>query len=256
MEHTENPNAAKANDNDSYLTFGRYLKKVRVERGLSIEDIMDETRISKFVIQQIESENLKNLPEDVYLKGFLKAYAEALGVDPFDVLEKYKAARGYEDHPQSHSKKDGHGPGSGASARLLVTVLIVVVTVVALVLWYMKLEPGNTVPPVNNTTVPEEDVQVPDPVPEPVEEVREERPVPEDGLHLAVICVEDTTMKITADGGFPQEYILKPEDHLELKAEKMYTILIDNTCGVSLLLNGNPVSVPGKCGQTATIQLP
>lgn len=259
MEHTENPNAAQANDNDSYLTFGRYLKKVRTERGLSIEDIMDETRISKYVIQQIEAENLKNLPEDVYLKGFLKAYADALGIDPLDVIEKYKAVPGYEDNPQSHSRKDGHSQGPGSPARLLVTVLVVVFALVALAVWSMKLEPGNTTPAVDNTMATEDDeALVNDPVPEPVEEdvVSEDRSVPEGGLHLEVICVEETTLKITADGGLPEEYILKPEDHLELKAEKMYTILIDNACGVSLLLNGNSVSVPGKCGQTATIQLP
>lgn len=255
MEQTENPNAAQTNGNGSHLTFGRYLRNVRLERGLSIEDVMDETRISKYVIQQIEAENLKNLPEDVYLKGFLKAYAEAVGVDPFDVLERYKTALGLDEQSPAHVKRDGRAARQGSSAKLIVSSLIVLLAVAALIVFY-KGNMAKTETEVKTISEPEPAPVVSETVPDPVTEKDVPPPVPEGGLHLEVICVEETTLKITADGGLPEEFALKPEDHIELKAEKMYTIMIDNACGVSLLFNGNPVPVPGKCGQTATIQLP
>ena len=75
METKDNQIVTETSVNDSRLSFGAYLKKTRIEKGLSLEDIMDYTRISKYVLQQIEEVNASKLPEAVYLKGFLKSYA-------------------------------------------------------------------------------------------------------------------------------------------------------------------------------------
>ncbi|MBU1169250.1 MAG: helix-turn-helix domain-containing protein [Proteobacteria bacterium] len=252
MEIMENSEIAEPIVNHSQMSFGSYLKNVRLEKGLSIEDIMDYTRISKFVIQQIEAENRANLPEDVFLKGFLKAYAEAVGVDPYDVLDRYKKAVYKEEHPMT-SKRDAQDSGSGFSLRMVLVVAILILSLVGyLTFTSLKKEPLND----TDTNLVSEDITdslVTDQAPTVIQE---ELPALVDGLHLEVVCVEDTTLKISADGGIPEEYVLKPEDHLELKAKSLYNILIDNTCGVTLFLNNNPVTVPGKCGQTATIQLP
>jgi hypothetical protein len=47
MNTMDNDNSAFAAMDDSRLSFGAYLKKVRMEKGMSIEDVMDYTRISK-----------------------------------------------------------------------------------------------------------------------------------------------------------------------------------------------------------------
>lgn len=257
MEKTESPTEKTPGGSNSELTFGKYLKKIRLEKGFSIEDIMDDTRISKYVLQQIEEENFENLPEDVYLKGFIKSYAEAMGQNPGVVIDKYRKAKGMDEGHSGTVKKESHrSSGSGLPYGLILGVVVVVLILVLAILYTQgktNTKPTEPETPVV-TTQPEDMAPV-----EPGTPVIEEPAPPEeadDGLHLEVLCVEETTLKITIDGGLPEEYMLKPEDHLELKAEKMYTIMINNTCGVTMLLNNSPVSVSGKCGQTATLQLP
>lgn len=249
MENIDNPAVTQSDAKQSQMSFGFYLKKARLEKGLTIDDIMDHTRISKFMIQQIETENRELLPEDVYLKGFLKAYAEVVGVDPFDVLERYKKSMGRNNEAQAvAAKRDGMSPKSRTPVKVFAAVLILLALLGGTLFLTTVKEPAMGP---ETQAVPVETPEVFRPV-EPGDAVLQETT----GLHLEVVCVEATTLKISTDGGVPEEYVLKPEDHLELKAENTYNILMDNTCGVTLFLNNNPVTVPGKCGQTANIQLP
>lgn len=257
MEHNESISEAEHRDDDSRLSFGTYLKKVRIEKGLTIEDIMDYTRISKYVIEQIEAENRTKLPEDVFLKGFLKSYAEAVAVDPYDVLERYLKTVGHEEQSGVSVKREIPEKKSGLKWAVAGGVgLIVCLLAVATWIWVSKTSnSGGTLPEAglglegNNEADPFEEAQS-------VTVKTDVKDTLANGLHLEVVCVEHTTLKISVDGGVPEEYVLKPEEHLELKAKKMYNILIDNTCGVTLFLNNNPVTVPGKCGQVVTLQLP
>ncbi|WP_459924195.1 helix-turn-helix domain-containing protein [Desulfatiferula olefinivorans] len=239
----------------SEMSFGAYLKKARLDKGLSIEDIMDHTRISKFVIQQIEAENREKLPEDVFLKGFLKAYAEAVEVDPFDVLERYRAARGVNEAQGAVPARDKTSLPSNAPVKMIAAVAIILIlsVLIMVVAAVRKTEPPDAGSRVVTTA---DETRTSEPARTTERAPGEATVPPAAGLHLEVVCVEDTTLKIITDGGAPEEYRLKPEDHVELNADQGYTILIDNTCGVTLFLNNTPVTVPGKCGQTATIQLP
>ena len=60
----------------NYLSFGRYLKNIRLEKGLHLDMISKETRIGLHNLALIESEDHKNLPAEVFVKGFLRAYAK------------------------------------------------------------------------------------------------------------------------------------------------------------------------------------
>jgi cytoskeletal protein RodZ len=51
--------------------------------------ISQETKISLKVLECIEEEAFENLPALVYLKGFLRGYAQSLGLDPQKVIEEY-----------------------------------------------------------------------------------------------------------------------------------------------------------------------
>jgi transcriptional regulator with XRE-family HTH domain len=255
MDNMNHQPEQAADTGTSQMSFGAFLKNARLEKGLTIEDIMDNTRISKFVIQQIEADNRENLPEDVFLKGFLKAYAEAVAVDPFDVLDRYKKTMGVNDIQAASTAREKQPSSAKNPVKMVLAVAVILLLSVLIMVFTTVREPGVPEPVTPTVTTPD--------MPEGTDPVHTTDPVtgetlstPSKGLHLEAVCVEDTTLKIIVDGGAPEEYRLKPEDHLELKADQTYTILIDNTCGVTLFLNNTPVTVPGKCGQTATIQLP
>lgn len=68
---------------------GRTLKEVRERLGIDLKSVSEETKIHIKFLQAIEEEDFSKLPPLVYLKGFLKAYAKLLHLDPQKVIEGY-----------------------------------------------------------------------------------------------------------------------------------------------------------------------
>ena len=64
-------------DEDS-LAFGRYLQTIRLEKKISLEKVSEETRIGLGNLMLIEQEDYEHLPAEVFVKGFLRAYAAAI----------------------------------------------------------------------------------------------------------------------------------------------------------------------------------
>jgi len=68
---------------------GRTLKQIRERMGIELEAVSAETRVSLRTLQSIEEEAIDKLPALVYLKGFLRSYAQSLGLDPARVVDGY-----------------------------------------------------------------------------------------------------------------------------------------------------------------------
>jgi cytoskeletal protein RodZ len=74
-------------------SIGRYLKSMRETQGMSVEEIARATRIPMVSIENIESDHFDDLPAEVFVRGFLRAYARAVQVPADDVLARYTASR-------------------------------------------------------------------------------------------------------------------------------------------------------------------
>lgn len=68
---------------------GKTLKQIRERLGIDLKTISMETKINMKILEWIEEETLEKLPALVYLKGFLKAYAQVLNLDSQKVIEGY-----------------------------------------------------------------------------------------------------------------------------------------------------------------------
>ena len=68
---------------------GDDLKRLRKTFRLKIEDLFEVTRISVAILEAIENDDFGTLPSPVYLKNFLKAYAELIEVDPKKIIDGY-----------------------------------------------------------------------------------------------------------------------------------------------------------------------
>jgi len=68
---------------------GARLKQVRLDKGLSIEEVHKKTKIHLDILKAIEEGGLINF-SPVYIKGFLKIYCQFLGVDPKDYVTGFK----------------------------------------------------------------------------------------------------------------------------------------------------------------------
>ena len=90
MNDTEDSLDSKINEE----RLGDYLKSAREELKLSLIDVSNETKIRKFYLECFESNDLVPLPADVIARGFLKAVAAFLKLDPNVVLKKYDEEKG------------------------------------------------------------------------------------------------------------------------------------------------------------------
>jgi cytoskeletal protein RodZ len=74
-------------------TLGQYLKRHRELRGMNASEVSRTTRISSGSIEAIECDRFDELPGEVFVRGFLKAYAQAIGLLPAEVLARYTSSR-------------------------------------------------------------------------------------------------------------------------------------------------------------------
>lgn len=68
---------------------GVYLRKEREARKIQLEDVQEITKIRLRYLQAIEEGDLDVIPGEVYRKGFIASYANAIGLDGQEVVEKY-----------------------------------------------------------------------------------------------------------------------------------------------------------------------
>ncbi|MCK5487362.1 MAG: helix-turn-helix domain-containing protein [Desulfobacterales bacterium] len=68
---------------------GKDLKYVREFLGIALEEVYHATKISPTALEAIEKDDIANLPPTIYLKSFLKSYAEILQLDTKKTVEGY-----------------------------------------------------------------------------------------------------------------------------------------------------------------------
>jgi cytoskeletal protein RodZ len=72
---------------------GQFLRRRREERQMSVEEIARSTRVPIDSVTRIEADQFDELPGEVFVRGFLKSYARAVGLAPEEVLARYTASR-------------------------------------------------------------------------------------------------------------------------------------------------------------------
>lgn len=68
---------------------GQKLKEAREAKGLSLDQLQEMTKIQKRYLVSIEEGNYSALPGEFYVRGFIKQYAEAVGLDPEEIAQEH-----------------------------------------------------------------------------------------------------------------------------------------------------------------------
>lgn len=76
---------------ESYEGVGHSLRTVRERKGLTLADVSARIRVRKPHLEAIEHGRFQELPGPVYVTGFLRAYADVLGLDPEHVVSSFQA---------------------------------------------------------------------------------------------------------------------------------------------------------------------
>lgn len=83
-------------DPANFVAVGPYLEAVRLQVGGSLASISSRIHVKLEYLEAIEAMSLKQLPPKAFAIGFVKSYAEALGLDAAAIVKRFKAEAGYE----------------------------------------------------------------------------------------------------------------------------------------------------------------
>ncbi len=73
-----------------YADFGRYLAQQRELRGLSREEVSQATRIAVGMLSALEEGRAERLPGRVFVLHYIRAYAQAIGLQPEDAVLRFE----------------------------------------------------------------------------------------------------------------------------------------------------------------------
>ncbi|MBI4100578.1 helix-turn-helix domain-containing protein [Candidatus Microgenomates bacterium] len=69
---------------------GEILRKARIEKKLTLEEVEKEIKIRAQFLRAIEEDEYQKFPSSVYIKGFIKNYSEFLGLSSSKVLAIFR----------------------------------------------------------------------------------------------------------------------------------------------------------------------
>lgn len=69
------------------------MKRMRLERGATLESVAAVTKIRLGMLEHLESGDFEKLPNRVFTEGFIRSYAETLGLEEADLLRRYRELR-------------------------------------------------------------------------------------------------------------------------------------------------------------------
>ena len=85
----KNPGSKEQAIIDSPAFSGAYFKAIRENLNIDLQHLSFTTKISKYILHNIESENFHKLPHAAYLKCQIKAYAVCLNLNPNTASSEY-----------------------------------------------------------------------------------------------------------------------------------------------------------------------
>ena len=270
---------------------GQVLERARKERGLSLEEVENATKIRKRYLVGLEREDYGRLPDAVYAQGFLKTYANYLGLDGEELSREFRdrrkprRERGISygapkksefDQPLINPGELGTAPGrrsvSGPTIVSLLVALLVLITVVGALYFVGR---GVQISGENPTPSPPSKKQAADGSKQEagapkVGGGRQEkaaggksgaskgagagdaRPQPDSLTVKVTVEGSPSWLSILADGTMAYEQIAQPGFSRTFKAQREISIRTGNAGAVGVEVNGQNLGTLGGSGEVLT----
>jgi cytoskeletal protein RodZ len=273
-------------------SLGQRLQEERAKRGLSIEEIADQTRINPAYIQAIESDDLSSLPGGFFYRSFVRQYARILGLpeseyagyltksleDEVRTIEKLETAL-----PARHIAVPPMPTGMVNKAEetrrwvirlsVLVAVIVLCSGVYYVYQWWRTTqeiaaqqqaavtqaapEPVKPPPPVVQTP-PQESGTMPatqEPTPGAASAVTQPPPpVSSSPVFVVVNAREQVWAGVTVDGKTVFQAALNPGESKTFEANERIRVRLGNAGGADITYNGKAIPAVGPTGQVRTVE--
>jgi cytoskeleton protein RodZ len=249
--------------------FGASFKRSREALGVSLNQIAIETRISTRFLLAIENEDFRLLPGGIFNRGFIRAYAERVGLDPDRAVADYERLAQAMD-PEALLQAEA---ASTKTARRLYPIAVGAL-ILLIVLFYFVTRPSASSitaspSPVENTApvTPTPAVTAPEPPPpdppaqtpqtpaaDPAPVPAAAAPVPQ-ALALEIEIHQPTWIKLSTDGASMLNEILQPGTTRRFTAQTSIDITVGNAGGLTLKVNDQQVRSLGRQGQVRSLRI-
>ncbi len=250
---------------------GEILRQAREAKGLSLAQVEEATKIRSTYLQALEEGQYDLLPAAVYIKGFLKNYAQFLGLDPQELLSLYQVPGMTTAAPFVPRMLDE--PLEPASLRRWRRIGLVFLAIAAVVIVWWGYQrylgttlwarptatptthptPTFTTPAATPTTVPATATTAPTETPTSTR-TRTLMPTPV-GLALSIEIVGSRSwVLVIADGQRVFAGILEPGAVDSWTARERISLRSGNAGAVRLTLNGEDLGLFGEAGQVVEVE--
>lgn len=276
-------------------SLGDYLRKTRLDRGLDIEQISNETKIPASIIRAMENDDHALLPAPAFSRGFYHLYAKTLSIKQEELLKRCKDTPNHplnDSKPQSpqHLKYDATNLAQKPPLpffSIFAGMLVLLFVAFAAICWFFSWNPAEYLskqlrkldtsqPQIEQTTeqtfvTPEEPVQTQPSIAiqqapsEPIINQPEAQVLPVQkltdtepiltGYKLEGTFAVQTDLTITVDDGRPEKMKISAGETKIWNAAQSIVIELESTSGVKLNLNED-IPITLPQGQTATIAIP
>jgi cytoskeleton protein RodZ len=252
--------------------FGASFKKARESKGISLDQIAKTTRISSRFLAAIENEEFHLLPGGIFNRGFVRSFAESVGLDANQAVADYERLVSAREPSELLASAAQRSP---KSERYLYPIALGVLAIAIAIFYIFSREPRRTEvpnsPPQATPAVKPEPSQPPAPTPpqetspatSPATSEVQPAPTPApapanavtQALRLDIEAHEKTWIKVESDGTSVSAEILEPGMTRKFTAENSLNISIGNAAGLSLKVNDMPLKPLGKSGQVRSLTI-
>jgi cytoskeletal protein RodZ len=230
-------------------SLGQELKKDREARGISLKAVADATRITQRQLEAVESDRLDALPGGFFVKGILRNYAKAVGLDEEEVLERYRRAGVLAAGEPDRARKQAPEAGSSKKrARSLAGAAAAVIVILSFAVYFLTRPEKHGAPPADVSPSPAAAIR-PETVPPTAPSLEAAvAPETEKGLRLKMTFVEKTWIQVYADGRLAMDGLRSAGDSAEVRADTELLVHLGNAGGLTYALNEKPGKPLGRSG--------
>lgn len=228
---------------------GIALKEKREEKGLAISDISDSLCLRKSLVQALENGQWDMLPHEVYVRGYLKEYAQLLGIDEDIAGEMNKDIDEKPPAVEIPIQQKAAARPKHVQKRVIIYPLFFVLIIAFFVLNQAYKERSAF------KQVPRQTAERASANMSPANTEKQNLPEFAEVKKLLITCHERTWISVVIDGAEKKEFMLNPQDILVLNAKENFDILIGNAGGVKMSLNGKDVESAGQSGEVKRVKV-
>lgn len=115
---------------------GEKLRRARLEKNVSLEQVYKQTKIHPHVLEALEQDRAHNFLGSVYIRSFLKTYARYLGLDSEKLFKEYKDSQKVETPPSEIALKKRKKTSPPINLFLILRIGLALFLVFALVFYF------------------------------------------------------------------------------------------------------------------------